>query len=254
MTNAIKERAVRSTLEYDSEHSKPISYDDIILAVFYLTSIVAVISGGIYFMSLNNPQPQSLVSLSIIGGGGVIATSFISMFKKKIGFIFASIIAVFQGLMIGGLIVAVSLMQFKSGIRPETLIVQAIVGVLGATIACCLAYHFKIIRVTSTFRKVSFILGMGFFFTYLINFILNVFFHTGMNMYGGGALNIVIGVIAIIAASMSLIRSLDDCNNLVINGAPKAARWGLGAASGVTNSIVWLFMEIMRILININRT
>lgn len=257
MANALKEAAMRSTLEYDREstrNSKPLTYDDILFSVFYLTGIVAILAGGIYVVGSQSANPQQYSALSIIGVIGVLVTSVISMFKKKIGVVFSTIISICQGLMIGGLLVAVSLMEFNTDIQPATLIFQALVGVMGATIACCAAYHFKIFRVTSKFRRISFILALGFSITYLVNIILRLVFHTGFDLYSGGILNIAISALAVIAAGMSLLTSLDDTKKLVENGAPKSARWGLGAATGIANSITWLFIEILRLLININRT
>lgn len=253
MANALKEKAFQSVIEHESPQSRPITYDDIVLSVLYLTSIVSILSCGLYIYGKQSHDLGTVSSLSIIGGGGVLVTSFITMFKKKIGFFFASIISVFQGLMIGGLLAVTSHQTFANGMKPDEIILQAIIALFGATIACCAAYYFKIIRVTNTFRKITFILSLGFFLTYLINFILNVVFHHGLHLFSGGPINIVISIIAVIASSMSLIRSLDDCDILVKNNAPKESRWGLGAASGVTNSIVWLFMEILRLFININR-
>lgn len=259
MSSVLKEKAMSSAINMEREDKstgryKPITWDDIILAAVALTVIVVGISATIAIAGVQSATPESYQVFSIVGAIGVTAMSFIAMFKKNIGPVFSVILSILQGFMLGGIMVVVYFMEFTTDVEPVELIFQALIGVVGATIACAAAYHFEIIRVGSKFRKITFILALGFSITYLINLVLILTMGSGLNLWGGGVLNIVVSAIAIIAASMSLIVNFDNCNNLVVNGAPKSARWGLGAATGVVNSIVWLFTEILRLLVNINRS
>ena len=67
-----------------------------------------------------------------------------------------------------------------------------------------------------------------------------------MQLFGWLPLGLVIGVVVVIMAAYSLVLDFDQIQQGVRNGAPRQFAW-LGAF-GIMVTVVWLYVEILRIL------
>lgn len=61
-----------------------------------------------------------------------------------------------------------------------------------------------------------------------------------------GILGLVIGVFAVLLASYALVMDFEDITYGVRNGAPRKLAWR--AAFGLAVTLVWMYLEILRIL------
>ena len=116
----------------------------------------------------------------------------------------------------------------------------------GATLA---AYKFFNIRVTTKFRKFVTIATVAMAGVLLVNFVLALFsVDTGIRGVGSGAgwLAIGISVLAVGLAVMNLIVDFDFIERGIASRAPAHESWR--AAFGVTVTMVWLYVESLRIL------
>lgn len=116
----------------------------------------------------------------------------------------------------------------------------------GATLA---AYKFFNIRVTPKFRKMVFIGTAAMAGVLLVNFVLALMgIDTGMRDIGSGAgfLSIAISVLAVGLAVFNLIVDFDFVERGIASRAPASESWR--AAFGITITMVWLYIEILRIL------
>jgi uncharacterized YccA/Bax inhibitor family protein len=83
--------------------------------------------------------------------------------------------------------------------------------------------------------------------TYAASWILPMFGVTGMQaIHEGGPIGLVVSGIAIVLAVMSLIMSIQFVDEGVRGGAPKYMEWY--AAFGLLSTLVWLYIEILRLL------
>ncbi|HJE51120.1 MAG TPA: Bax inhibitor-1/YccA family protein [Tessaracoccus flavescens] len=129
------------------------------------------------------------------------------------------------------------------------IVVSAVLATFVAAGATLAAYKFFNIRVTAKFRKVVFIATAAFAGVMLVNFVLALFgVNTGLRDIGSGAGMLAIGVslLAVILAVLNLITDFDAVERGIAQQAPASESWR--AALGITVTMVWLYVEILRIL------
>ena len=68
----------------------------------------------------------------------------------------------------------------------------------------------------------------------------------GMGLRSGGTLAIVFSLVCIGIAAFSFLIDFDAADQLIRAGAPEKAAWGI--ALGLTVTLVWLYLEILRLL------
>ena len=111
------------------------------------------------------------------------------------------------------------------------------------------AYKFFNIRVTAKFRKMVTIATLAFAGVMLVNFVLYlVGFNTGLRSVGSnaGLLAIGVSILAVCLAVFNLVMDFDYVERGIASQAPAQESWR--AAFGITVTLVWLYVEILRIL------
>ncbi len=121
---------------------------------------------------------------------------------------------------------------------------------LTATIAVFLAmlflYATGIVKVTQKLRSVIIIATVGIGLFYLISLFLSIFGANVPLITGAGTPALVFSIIVVIIASLNLLLDFAVIEHGVAMGAPKAFSWF--AAFGLMVTIVWLYIEILRLL------
>jgi len=177
-------------------------------------------------------------------GGAFIgfALSMVNSFKKAISPPLVLIYAVVEGVFVG------AFSKIVSGfVGDPTIVFQAVLGTLVAFGGTLFAYKFFNIQVTDKFRKVVTIAMFSFVGLMVINFVLSM---TGVLESGGlqgfNTLGLVFSAIAVVIAVFMLILDFDYVERGVAAGLPERESWR--AAFGLTVTLVWLYIEILRIL------
>lgn len=124
------------------------------------------------------------------------------------------------------------------------IVVQALVGTAGVAALMLFLYKSGRIRVTPQFQKMVVAATGGFFVLIMANLVFSLF--TGGAGLRGGFLGIIVGVVAIGLASMNLVLDFDLIEKSVRQGVPE--RYGWLAAFGLVVTLVWLYVEILRLL------
>ncbi|MGX1749059.1 Bax inhibitor-1/YccA family protein [Glutamicibacter protophormiae] len=168
----------------------------------------------------------------------------VNAFKKKPSPALILLYAAAEGLFLGGL------SQFLDGMYPGVAI-QAVVAtfaVAGVTLAL---YRSGKYRMTPKLNKMFMIAMIGMVVFSLLNMVLMltgvVDGMFGLRSAGGGALGLIIGVLAILLATYSLVSDFTMIEELSKQGAPAIMAWR--GAFGLTVTLVWLYTEILRILV-----
>ena len=219
------------------------TYEDTMVKI--VTSFVILLVGaavGWFFPVL--ALPAALV-------GFVLA--LVNIFKKKPSPALVLSYAAVEGIFVGGITVF-----FES--RFPGIAVQAVLGtlvVVGVTLALFASGK---IRASKKATKVFLIAMVGYGVFSLINFILMA---TGANsdafglrsapipFLGGLPFGVVLGVLVIIMAAYSLVLDFDSIQTGVKRGAPRIYGWT--AAFGIMVTVVWLYLEILRLLALLRR-
>ncbi|MFT4009288.1 MAG: Bax inhibitor-1/YccA family protein [Nocardioidaceae bacterium] len=178
-----------------------------------------------------------------LSGGGAIGGLVLAMlvsFKRTVAPALVVAYALVEGLFVGAFskIVATWVGDFS-------IVVQAVLGTFLAFGATLFVYKFFNIKVSDRFRRIYTIALMGFVGLLLVNFVLS-FFNADLGLRNFGGLGLVIGIVALVFATISLIMDFDMVERGIAAGLPEQESWR--AAFGLTVTLVWIYIELLRIL------
>jgi len=178
-------------------------------------------------------------------GGFVLAMVVTFTSRKKVRPALIFTYAAFEGLFIGG-ISAYFEVLWPGIVMQATLATVAVVGVTLALFAS------GKIRASKKMTKIVMIAMLGYLVFSLLNVVL---MWTGVNDNAFGLLSqpiagiplgLIIGVLVVFMAAYSLVLDFDQIQQGVRNGAPRTYGW-LGAF-GIMVTVVWLYIEILRMI------
>jgi uncharacterized YccA/Bax inhibitor family protein len=213
--------------------------------------LVTAAAGWIWTMApvtATNPQPSFLPW--VIGGIGGFIMAMVVIFgsRTKVRPALIFLYAAFEGLFIGG-ISAFFEYLYPGIVIQATLATLAVVGVTLALFAS------GKIRASARATKIFLVAMVGYLVFGLVNLLLMVFNAPiaggafglySIKLFGWLPLGVVIGIFVVILAAYSLVLDFDSIQQGVRNGAPRQFAW-LGAF-GIMVTVVWLYLEILRIL------
>ena len=180
----------------------------------------------------------------MIGGGvGGFLLALITIFRKTASPITAPLYAVAEGLFLG----AISAMY---EMRFQGIVMQAVAITFAVLFTLLFAYKTGLIKATENFKLGVFAATGAIFFVYLLSFILGIF---GINfgfIHNSGPLGIIVSIVIVIIASLNLVLDFDFIEHGAEIGAPKYMEWY--AAFGLMVTLVWLYLEILRLLAKLN--
>jgi uncharacterized YccA/Bax inhibitor family protein len=107
-------------------------------------------------------------------------------------------------------------------------------------------YKFNVIKATPTFKKIIITATLGIVVFYLIAIGLHFASIDIPFLHEGSTFGIVFSLVVVALAAMNLILDFDMIENGVQSGAPKFMEWY--CAFGLLVTIVWLYLEILRLL------
>jgi uncharacterized YccA/Bax inhibitor family protein len=203
--------------------------------------LVVLLAGAFYpWSEYLTTGDMGVVSGSLMIGsiGGLIVAMIIS-FKANLAPYLSVPYAALEGLAIGG--ISAVLERRYPGIA-----IQA-VGLTFATLAAMLvAYKFGLIRATERFRSIVFAATGAIALVYLVSMVLNLFHVATPFMTSSSPLSIGISLVIVGVAALNLILDFDFIEQGAAYGAPKYMEWY--GAFGLLVTLVWLYMEILRLL------
>jgi len=174
-----------------------------------------------------------------IGAIGGFIVAMVTVFKREWSPVTAPIYALCEGLFLGAISLAFS--QQYQGI-----IFNAVSLTLGIFGAMFLIYRSGLIEVTHKFRMGVAAATGGIFLVFLAGFILRFF---GINLslvYGTGVWGIGFSLIIVVIAALNLVLDFDLIEKGAAAGAPQYFEWY--TAFGLIVTLVWLYIEILRLL------
>lgn len=189
-------------------------------------------------------QDPAVVMPYLLGGmlGGV-AAALVTVFAPTWARISAPVYAAAEGLALGG-ISAFFEQQFHG------IVFQAIGLTFGVLAVMLVLYRSGIIKVTDRFRMVVFAATGGIALFYLVAMVLG-FFHVSVPLLYGGTGAIVFSLVVVAVAALNLAIDFEFIARGAEQGAPKFMEWY--AAFGLMVTLIWLYLEILRLLANLRR-
>lgn len=179
-----------------------------------------------------------LMFLGLLGG---LVLGLVNSFKQKVSPVLVMAYALMEGMMLGGLSAIVNLRYPGTAIQA----VLATIVVAGVTLA--LFANGKI-RTTPKLNKIFMIGALSYLGYGLVSMLTAGLFGFSLNSMsiGGIPLGLPIALIAVAMATYSLLIDYTTTAEAVEAGLPQSESWRL--AFGLTASLVWLYVEILRVL------
>jgi len=181
-------------------------------------------------------------------GGGIVGfvLALVNIFKKEPSAPLVLAYAGVQGIFVGGISAWYEL-AYGGGIVAQAVIATLVV--VGVTLALFASGK---IRASKRATKIFLVAMIGYLVFSLVNFGLMIFGVTDDPWGLRGAeimgipLGVIIGVLVVIMAAYSLVLDFDFIQQGVRNRAPR--KYGWTGAFGIMITVIWLYLEILRIL------
>lgn len=193
----------------------------------------------------HSPAPEAAYPWTFGGAIGGFVVALVTIFKKEWSPISAPIYALLEGLVLGG--ISAIFERSYPGIA-----VQAISLTFGVMFVMLLAYKFRIVQATRGFKLGVIAATGGIALVYALNMIMSLFGHSQMSFLNAATpLGIGISLFVVIIASLNLIIDFDMIETGARMGAPKYMEWY--GAFGLMVTLIWLYMEMLRLLSKVRR-
>jgi uncharacterized YccA/Bax inhibitor family protein len=170
-------------------------------------------------------------------------TAMVVIFKKEWAAYLTPVYALFEGVFLGAISATYNNVFAKTA---PGIVTQAVLLTFGTVISMYLLYRFRIIKVTEKFRSIVLMATAGIAIFYLLAIVLRLFHVDIAFIHEGSMLGIGFSLVVVGVAALNLLLDFDMIEKGVAAGAPKFMEWY--GAFGLLVTIVWLYLEILRLL------
>ncbi len=212
-----------------------VTLDDVVQRTAAMLGTILV-AGAVAWVALPKDLYTPVLIIALMGGLGL---GLYMSFSMKVNAALALTYSVFEGVLLG----AVSHLFNE---RWPGIVIQAVTGTVMVALAMLFVYKIGAIRVTPRFTRVVVGATIGVFGLMLVNLIAYAFTPHGLGLRSGGAFAVIFSLICIVIAAFNLVIDFDMVEQGIRRGAPKKFAWY--AAFGLTVTLIWLYIEILRLL------
>ena len=179
-------------------------------------------------------------------GGAIVGfiLVLIAAFKPQYSGFLAPGYAIFEGLFIGGLSAIFETMY-------PGIVIQAVSCTFVTFMVCFGLYKYEIVKVTERFKSVVIASTLAIATYYLISWLLSMFTSFQPVHHGNSMFSIGISAFVIVIAALNLFLDFDQIEKGVQQKMPKYMEWY--GAMGLMITLVWLYIEFLRLLSKLNR-
>jgi uncharacterized YccA/Bax inhibitor family protein len=227
--------------------SRPLTIDDVVTKTGITLAVLTASAVISYFLVARNLALA--MPLTLVGAFGGLALVLVATFaRKQDSPAIVLSYAVLEGLFLGAISFLFANYRVSST-SAGALIGEAVLGTFGVFFGMLVVYKTGAIRVTPKFTRMLVAAMFGVLALMLGNFLLGMFGvggGTGLGLRSGGPLAIIFSLVCIGIAAFSFLIDFDAADQMIRAGAPEKAAWGI--ALGLTVTLVWLYLEILRLL------
>jgi uncharacterized YccA/Bax inhibitor family protein len=203
--------------------------DDVVTRTAILFAVLVTVGAAAWTLNLGG----GALLLGFIGG---LVLAMVNIFSKTVKPALVVAYAAFQGLALG------TLSNMYNTVY-DGIVSQAILVTISAFAAMLFAYKSGRIRVTPKFTKVLMTALLGYFVLAMVSLVGSFF---GASLYSIGGFGLILAAGGMVLAAFFLILDFDQIQNSINAGVPQSESWR--AAFGLMVTIVWLYMEVLRLL------
>jgi uncharacterized YccA/Bax inhibitor family protein len=206
--------------------------------------LLLLIASAAYTWSLYiEGNTQSLMMWMMVGVIGGLITALVTVFKKEWSPVTAPLYAVLEGFALGG-ISAILEAQYNG------IVIQAVALTFGTAGCLLIAYKSGVIKATENFKLGIFAATGAIGLIYLVGWIMRIFGTSIPYIHENGLIGIGFSLVVVTVAALNLVLDFDFIEKGAEQGAPKFMEWY--AAFGLMVTLIWLYLEILRLLSKLN--
>ncbi|MFT3899384.1 MAG: Bax inhibitor-1/YccA family protein [Gordonia sp. (in: high G+C Gram-positive bacteria)] len=232
------------------QSGRSLTIDDVVTKTGMTLGVLSIVAIAAYALIQTNEGLA--MPLWLVGMVGGLVTVLIASFGRKQdnpGIVLTY--AVFEGMFVGAVShlfanVMINAGGVEGGISAGALIGQAVLGTIGVFVGMLVVYKTGAIRVTPRFTRMLVAGIIGVAVLALGNLVFSLFTGEAGILRDGGPIAIIFSLVCIALAAFSFLSDFDQADRLIHAGAPAKAAWGI--ALGLTVTLVWLYVEILRLL------
>lgn len=203
------------------------------ILLFVLVLLSGIVTWKLTIVGNNLASP-----LAIGGAIGAFVLAIVTSFKPDKSNILAPIYALCEGLFLGAISAIYN--SAYSGI-----VMQAIIATICVIAVVFVCYRAGILKATPKFAKVLVFATLGIGAFYLVSILLR-FAGIELSVFSLGAAGIIIQLVIVAVASLNLVLDFSRVDEGVESGQPAFMEWY--CAFGLMVTIVWIYIEILRLL------
>ena len=231
----------------EAKVTRPVTIDDVVTKTGITLGVLTVAAIVSYFLVASNVAlAMPLTLIGALGGLGLVLVATFGRKQDSRAIVLSY--AVLEGLFLGAVSFVFANFQVSSA-NAGALIGEAVLGTFGVFFGMLVVYKTGAIRVTPKFTRMLVAAMFGVLALMLGNFVLAMFHvggGTGLGLRSGGTVAIIFSLVCIGIAAFSFLIDFDAADQMIRAGAPEKAAWGI--ALGLTVTLVWLYLEILRLL------
>ncbi|GAA1824673.1 Bax inhibitor-1/YccA family protein [Luedemannella flava] len=130
--------------------------------------------------------------------------------------------------------------------RWNGIVLQAVIATLGVFFVMAALYKARIIRATPKFMKIVIGASAGLAVVMLVNFGISLFTGSAGPLRDGGGIAIIFSLVCIVVAALMFVVCFAQIEEGIAAGLPRKYGW-LGAF-GILVELVWLYLEMLRLI------
>lgn len=221
---------------------EPMTIDGTVNKIFMLFICLLAGAGISLYLLFNGlgTVVMPLMSASAVIGFILVLITCFDIRKAKY---LAPPYALLEGVVLGG--ISAIFEQAMQGI-----VLQAVALTFGCLVVMLLLYKAKVIRYTERLQSVLFTAILSIGAIYLVQIIVSFFGRSIPGIFDNGPVGIIFSLVVVGFAALSLIQDfyfIEDASRRML---PKDYEWY--GAMGLMITLVWLYMEILRLLAKLN--
>jgi uncharacterized YccA/Bax inhibitor family protein len=216
-------------------HDRYMTLDDVVVRTGAMLGTILV-AGAITWVAVPSRLYTPVLIISALLGIGL---GLFMSFTQRVNAAGALVYSAAEGVLLGA--ISHVFENWKHGI-----VIQAVAGTVMVAVGMLFVYKIGAIRVTPRFTRILVGATIGVFGLMVINLIAYLFSPHGLGLRSGGPVAVIFSLVCIVIAALNLVYDFDVVEQGIRRGAPQKFAWL--AAFGITVTLVWLYLEILRLL------
>ncbi|NKQ56642.1 Bax inhibitor-1/YccA family protein [Amycolatopsis sp. K13G38] len=221
---------------------RPMTVDDVVIktGLCIATALVTGVLAAIWAQSQADARAMgTIVGVMVVAMLVGLGLSLVMIFRQKPSGPMTLVYSAAEGVFLGAITGLFELIY--PGIA-----LQAILGTVGVFVAMLVVYKTGAVKVTPKLTKWIIGATAGVVILMLANLVLGMF---GVNMGlrdGNSTIAIIFSLVVIGIAAFNFLLDFDMADRMIREGMP--SKWAWFAAFGLMTTLVWLYLEILRLL------